>query len=46
VSDAPKNESKEKEGKAAPESQLHLSSEQLLALPKTAKLETTLFDLA
>jgi hypothetical protein len=46
VSDAPKIEGKEKEGKAAPESQLHLSSEQLLALPKTAKLETTLFDLA
>lgn len=46
MSDAPKNESKEKEGKAAPDSNLHLSAEQLLALPKTAKLETTLFDLA
>ncbi len=46
MSDAPKNESKEKEGKAAPDSHLHLSSEQLQALPKTAKLETTLFDMA
>ncbi|MBP9091046.1 hypothetical protein KBI23_08455 [bacterium] len=46
MSDAPQNEGKEKEGKAAPDSQLHLNSEQLLALPKTAKLETTLFDLA
>lgn len=46
MSDAPQNEGKEKEGKAAPESPLHLSSEQLQALPKTAKLETTLFDLA
>ncbi len=46
MSDAPKIEGEEKEGKAAPDSQLHLSSEQLLALPKTAKLETTLFDLA
>lgn len=46
MSDAPKNESKEKEGKAAPDSHLHLSSEQLQALPKSAKLETTLFDMA
>lgn len=46
MSDAPQNEGKEKEGKAAPDSQLHVNSEKLLALPKTAKLETTLFDLA
>jgi hypothetical protein len=46
VSDAPQKEGKEKEGKAAPEAALQLDHEQMQALPKTAKLETTLFDLA
>ncbi|MFA6560177.1 MAG: hypothetical protein WCT03_27355, partial [Candidatus Obscuribacterales bacterium] len=46
MSDAPQKEGKEKEGKAAPEAALQLDHEQMQALPKTAKLETTLFDLA
>ncbi|CAN5154822.1 hypothetical protein BH11CYA1_BH11CYA1_07300 [soil metagenome] len=46
MSDAPKNDDKAKKGTSAPDSALHLNSEQMKGLQQTAKLETTLFDLA